>query len=71
MFGGQGGYTECKVERFPARVGLCAVVEDRLRFRSVGGRNRSCFEILRKHFGRIHRSCFAIDDNDIGLFDRP
>jgi hypothetical protein len=37
----------------------------------VTGRNRGCIEILRNDFGRIHRGCFAIDENDIDLFDHP
>ena len=36
-FGACGDNTESKIFSFRARVGLCAVVEDRLSFRSVGG----------------------------------
>jgi hypothetical protein len=50
-FGASGDNTESKICSLLARVGLCAVVEDRSSFRSVGGRNRCRFANCHARFG--------------------
>ena len=54
-FGAQVGYTECKVERFPARIGVNCRGRDRGTVHSSGGRNRRYFRILRNDLGPKNR----------------
>ena len=57
-FGACGDNTESKISSFRARVGLCAVVEDRLSFRRAGGRTRGCQVDVVTNLGLRDRSCW-------------